>query len=120
MPAGFSRNWLTTVKIAVLTPIPSARVAMATAVKAGVLPSVRPARRNSFQRASITDQYWRMGGKVAENFAGWGKPGLWPARRCKCGAELRLRGGASRAASSGGPRRTAAELELRPTKKLQD
>src|SRR5262245_28549085 len=51
--SGFRNSVLTSVKIAVFTPIPSASDATAAAVKAGDRRNVRSAKRTSFQSCSM-------------------------------------------------------------------
>jgi len=46
-PAGLSRTWLTTLKIAVLAPIPNAKVVTAVSAKARFLANARQAKRRS-------------------------------------------------------------------------
>src|ERR1035438_1923664 len=50
---GRSRTAFTTVKIAVLAPIPRISASSATALNPGLLQSTRVAKRRSFQRLSI-------------------------------------------------------------------
>ena len=51
----------TTVKIAVLAPMPRARVSTATEVKAGLFSSSRSAYRRSWYKVSIIQASWLIG-----------------------------------------------------------
>src|SRR5205823_10045122 len=51
--SGRNSTTLTTLKMAVLAPIPSARVSTATAVKAGCMASIRKAYRKSWRTACM-------------------------------------------------------------------
>jgi hypothetical protein len=59
--SGFSRTPRTTLKIAVLAPIPSASVSTATAVKSGARTSLRLTRRSLAGRMGIAPVYGPSG-----------------------------------------------------------